>query len=234
MTDGLSRGQRLVRLALFALLAACGVFLTVGPLLVRAWSWVTRPRSPDWWGAGGQWAGAVGTIAAVIVALWIAIRDNRQLQEDRRKSALKERQEQASRVTAWIESAKESDKFSDGSRVSLYMVVSNANSEAINHVIVSFDIFKSLPTLTPYIHRDENIGQDEFLYAILPPGKWRMPVREGWRGMSAQPGVMVAFSDSRNCHWVRMTDGTLTEYSENAIRRRKIYFPQGISAPMPY
>ncbi|WIX81675.1 hypothetical protein QRX50_13375 [Amycolatopsis carbonis] len=176
----------------------------------------------------------MGTIAAVIVALWIAIGDNRRLQEDRREKAIKDRQEQASRVTTWIESAKESDKFLDGSPVSLYMVLSNANSEAISSVIVSFDIFKVLPTLTPYIYRGEDIGRDEFLYAILPPGKWRMPVHEGWQGMSAQPGVMVAFSDSRNCHWIRMTDGTLTEYSENVIQRRKIYFPQGISTPVPY
>jgi hypothetical protein len=223
-----------IRAVTFGVLAVSGVVLLFGPLLARAWIWLVRPRNPDWWGASGQWVGGIGTIGAVVVALWIAIRDNRRAEEDRRRQAQRERQEQAAKVTAWIEEAEPDTRLPDGSLVDVYMIVSNANAEAVNHVVVSFDILKGLPMHGSYIHRGQEIEQDEFLYAMLPPGKWRMPVAPGWRGMSAFPGVMIAFTDSRNCHWLRLTDGKLIEKEKNVIERRKIHFPQRISVPESY
>lgn len=137
-------------------------------------------------------------------------------------------------MTAWIEVPENGANFPDGAPVDLYMIVANGNPEAINYVMVSFDIFKGLPVYGPYIQRGDSVEEDEYLYAVLPPGKWRMPVRPGWAGMSAQPGVMLAFTDSKNCHWLRLTDGTLTEQPENVIKRREIWFPQRISVPESY
>ncbi|MEV6624887.1 hypothetical protein AB0M83_22140 [Amycolatopsis sp. NPDC051106] len=223
-----------IRAGAISVLIVAGIILLFGPLIVKAWTWVTRARSADWWGAVGQWAGAAGTVAAVVVALWIARRDGRIAREDRRRQELRDRQEQASRVTAWIEVPENGANFPDGAPVDLYMIVANGNPEAINYVMVSFDIFKGLPVYGPYIQRGDSVEEDEYLYAVLPPGKWRMPVRPGWAGMSAQPGVMLAFTDSKNCHWLRLTDGTLTEQPENVIKRREIWFPQRISVPESY
>src|SRR5947209_7244757 len=167
-----------IRTAAFAVLGAAGFLLLFGPLLAKAGSWLVRPRQPDWWGAAGQWAGAVGTVAAVVVALWIAIRDGRLARADRAKREQRERQEQAAKVTAWIEYAGD-----HGS-----MVVSNANAEAINHVVVSFDLVHNLPMTGSTLHRGPEIEDDEYLYAILPPGKWRMPIREEWRRPDMTPG----------------------------------------------
>ncbi|RSM40217.1 hypothetical protein DMA12_27790 [Amycolatopsis balhimycina DSM 5908] len=223
-----------IRIGAFGVLAVAGFVLLFGPLLARLWIWLVQPRDPNWWGASGQWVGGIGTIGAVVVALWIAIRDGRVARADRTKREQRERQEQAAKVTAWIENAEPNTYLPDGSEVDVFMIVSNSNSEAINHVVVSFDIIKGLPMHGSYIHRHEDIEPDEFLYATLPPGKWRMPVRPGWRGMSAFPGVMLAFTDSRNCHWLRLADGTLIEKEANVIKRRKIWFPQSISVPESY
>jgi hypothetical protein len=223
-----------IRATAFGVLAVAGVLLLFGPLLVRAWIWLVQPRNPDWWGASGQWVGGIGTIGAVVVALWIAIRDNRRAEEDRRRQARRERQEQAAKVTAWIERAEPGAVSEDGSPIDGYMIVSNANAEAVNHVVVSFDLVRHLPMTGSTLHRGPDIEDDEYLYAILPPGKWRMPIREGWRRPDMTPGVMLAFTDSRNGHWLRLTDGRLIEKDRNVVSRRKIHFPQRISVPESY
>ena len=213
-----------IRAVAFGVLAVSGVLLLFGPLLAKAWIWLVEPRDPDWWGASGQWVGGIGTIGAVVVALWIAIRDGRLAQADRRERDLRERQEQAAKVTAWIE-------YADGQG---YMVVSNANAEAVNHVVVSFDLVHHLPMAGSTLHRGPDIEDDEYLYAILPPGKWRMPIREEWQRPDMTPGVMLAFTDSRNGHWLRLTDGRLIAKEQNVVSRRKIRFPQRISVPESY
>ncbi|HET6705475.1 hypothetical protein [Amycolatopsis sp.] len=213
-----------IRAVAFGVLAVAGVLLLFGPLLAKAWIWLVAPRDPDWWGASGQWVGGIGTIAAVVVALWIAIRDGRLARDDRRERDLRERQEQAAKVTAWIE-------YAGGQG---YMVVSNANAEAVNHVVVSFDLVRNLPMTGSTLHRGPDIEDDEYLYAILPPGKWRMPIREEWQRPDMTPGVMLAFTDSRNSHWLRLTDGRLIPKEQNVVARRRIRFPQRISVPESY
>ena len=224
MSGDAERRLAVIRGFAFGVLAAGGVLLLFGPLLAKAWIWLVQPRDPDWWGASGQWVGGIGTIGAVVVALWIAIRDGRLAQADRRERDLRERQEQAAKVTAWIEYAGDHG----------YMVVSNANAEAVNHVVVSFDLVRHLPMTGSTLHRGPNIEDDGYLYAILPPGKWRMPIREEWRRPHLTPGVMLAFTDSRNGHWLRLTDGRLIPKDQNVVSRRKIRFPQRISVPESY
>lgn len=230
--DDADRRLGRIRAGAFGVLAVAGVLLLFGPLLGKAWLWLVEPREPDWWGATGQWAGGVGTIGAVVVALWIAIRDGRVAQADRRKRDLRERQEQAAKVTAWIERAEPG--ATDGRPIAGYMIVSNANAEAVNHVVVSFDLVRHLPMTGSTLHRGPTIEDDEYLFAILPPGKWRMPIREGWQRPDMTPGVMLAFSDSRDGHWLRLTDGRLIEKDQNVVTRRKIRFPQRISVPESY
>ncbi|RSD24902.1 hypothetical protein [Amycolatopsis eburnea] len=228
MSGDADRRLARIRIGAFAVLGVAGVLLLFGPLLAKVASWLVRPRDADWWGASGQWVGGIGTIAAVVVALWIAIRDGRIAREDRRERDLRERQEQAAKVTAWIERAEA------GSDAAGYMVVSNANAEAVNHVVVSFDLVRQLPMTGSTLHRGPVIEDDEYLYAILPPGKWRMPIREEWQRPDLTPGVMLAFTDSRNGHWLRLTDGRLIEKDQNVVSRRKIRFPQRISVPESY
>jgi len=218
--------KRLARLraGAFGVLGAAGFLLLFGPLLAKAWGWTTQTRSPEWWGAAGQWAGAVGTVAAVAVALWIAIRDGRQARADRRQRDVRERQEQASKVTAWVETG----------ATGVDMIVSNANAEAVNHVVVSFDLVRSLPMTGSTLHRGPEIEDDEYLFAVLPPGKWRMAVPEARLDTDLTPGVMIAFSDSHNGHWLRLTDGALIEKDQHVVSRRKIRFPQRISVPESY
>ncbi|MEQ0558914.1 hypothetical protein ABJI51_07515 [Amycolatopsis sp. NEAU-NG30] len=222
-----------IRAGAFGVLAVAGVLLLFGPLLAKAGSWLVEPRNPDWWAASGQWVGGIGTIAAVVVALWIAIRDNRQARADRQQRDQRERQEQAAKVTAWIELGPRTP-VDKAAKIVGYMVVANANAEAVNHVVVSFDLVQNLPMTGSTLHRGPVVEDDEYLYAILPPGKWRMPVREEWLRPGLTPGVMLAFTDSRNGHWLRLTDGRLIEKDQHVVGRRKIRFPQRISVPESY
>ena len=217
-----------IRAGAFGVLGVAGFVLLFGPLLAKAWIWLVQPRDPNWWGASGQWAGGIGTIGAVVVALWIAIRDGRVARADRQARDLRERQEQAAKVTAWIERAE------PGADAAGYMIVSNANAEAINHVFVSFDLVRQLPMTGSTLHRGPSIEDDEYLYAFRPPWKWRMPIREEWQRPDLTPGVMLAFTDSRGGHWLRLTDGRLIEKDQHVVGRRKIRFPQRISVPESY
>ena len=45
---------------------------------------------------------------------------------------------------------------------------------------------------------------------------------------------MLAFTDSRNGHWLRLTDGRLIEKDQDVVARRRIRFPQRISVPESY
>ncbi|MFD5831014.1 hypothetical protein [Lentzea sp. NPDC060358] len=61
----------IVRCAALAVIACGEAVLVFVPQAIAFWGWLTS-QSADWWGAAGQWGGAVGSFAAVVAALWIA------------------------------------------------------------------------------------------------------------------------------------------------------------------
>lgn len=169
-----------------------------------------------------DWIESFGTAGALAFGFY-------QFDRRRRKEITQSRTLQAACITCWIEET-------DGSQeeVDCNMIVLNSSMEAASKVIVSFVIVKTLPTNASYMTTGEFLGESEFMLLALPPGKWRFPIRAGWRGMMASPGVQVAFTDSRNVSWIRYPDGHLAEQSTDIIESRHIDFPQHFSSPGAY
>ncbi|MFB9903650.1 hypothetical protein [Allokutzneria oryzae] len=65
-----------VRDTAFGVVAVCELLIITWPTAPRVLTWLTG-QSAEWWGAVGNWVGAVATTAAVVAALWIARRDGR-------------------------------------------------------------------------------------------------------------------------------------------------------------
>ena len=68
---------------------------------------------------------------------------------------------------------------------------------------------------------------------LTPPGRWRTYVEGGWGGMMRRPGIEVAFTDSAGVYWVRRTNGSLDEISENAFDHVKLDRPLMLVTPEP-
>ncbi|MEV7043298.1 hypothetical protein [Amycolatopsis sp. NPDC051061] len=77
----------------------------------------------------------------------------------------------------------------------------------VHHVVVSFDLVRSLP--------DDRVRPAP-----------RAGDRDGRRMEHTAPGVMLAFADSRNGHWLRLTDDTPIEKTEDVVSRWKGRPPQ--------
>ncbi len=86
-------------------LFTCGTILIFGKYLTISHAWL-RKQSTDWWGASGQWAGAIGSIAAVIVALFVVTRDGRvrreimEAEDEASRQRLRKENEIAHRIRA--------------------------------------------------------------------------------------------------------------------------------------
>lgn len=166
-------------------------------------------------------------MGALIFAFWQWAVDRKRLIEHEEKA-------QASTITCWIEQSYGDQPTDTGQQVSVRMVISNTSNNAISRVVIAFAPFTALPIDRLIRLQSSSLGKDERIFSVLPPGKWKIPVPEGWRGMSRSPGVEISFTDSANNHWARTVDGTLLRMSKDAIRRRGITFPQGFSIPISY
>jgi hypothetical protein len=64
------------------------------------------------------------------------------------------------------------------------------------------------------LHGSGSSGYDDFrVFLTIPPGKWSVTFASNWRGMHRQPGVEIAFTDSKGHHWIRRATGELEEIS---------------------
>jgi len=124
------------------------------------------------------------------VSFCLAYSGHRQDRADRRRS-------QASKISAWV-LVKEKQREND------IIVVSNQSGMPVYDAIVTF-------TIKDYDGRNSPKGASGYRHKLrtLPPGNWQFLAPEGWRGMSAYPGVELAFTDASNRHWLRTSRGYL-------------------------
>ena len=85
----------------FLVLAMCPLYVA----LVFAWGLAIRSSDALELGNAGEWFGGLATALAVAVALWVAIRDGRRRDEDRRD----EQAAQARHVVSETEDVKQSE-----------------------------------------------------------------------------------------------------------------------------
>ncbi|MEV6830699.1 hypothetical protein [Amycolatopsis sp. NPDC051102] len=199
------------------------IYLVFSTIINDAWRWLTKYRQPDWWAASGEWAGAVGTIAAVVVALGIAIRDGRAMRRESNAQSERERREHFSHLSAW-------PSRSDAVMDPVYPIkLLNSSSEQFYNVVV-FPVFIQ----GTGAHSGEEALQDgkpEYgnekcaVVGALPPGKWEVLTRFDTGILQGRPGVEIACTDRFGCHWIRRATGKVEEIPVNPLEHYKIERP---------
>lgn len=155
------------------------------------------------WGDAATWAAAGGTLAAVVVALGIALRDTlRQRWRDRRW--------QAEQVTAWLGGRLPT---ADMSSMSLRLHVGNASRQSVYQVIAT------LVAIQGAWRRDGREGGIEhrtFLWQVSP-GDRAASISFSGHGMMLRFGIELAFQDAAGRNWRRLADGRLEEIAPDPV-----------------
>lgn len=151
-----------------------------------------------------SWAAAVGTISAVILALWLAVADGR-----RRSRA--ERRHQAELITAWVEQELNPVPW-------VWVTLANASNQVAYRLVIStVSVVDGSPVARP-----SNPRTWRRFVSQLPPGK-RKPLSVDWSvasGITAQPGVEIAFQDAAGRSWIRDWNGKLNEVEKTDHLKR--------------
>ena len=138
-------------------------------------------------GSVAEWFAAVGTIAAVVVALYIATRETRRLQK-------RDRADQAHQISAW-----RLVQLGFGE-----VVVSNASSLPIYDVLISYGV--AYGAGPPF-----SLGNANQTFVVrIPPGRYLVKEpKHGGGGMSVLVGPSISFRDANGLFWRRDAKGEL-------------------------
>jgi hypothetical protein len=149
---------------------------------------------PDRWGDYPTWLAAIGTVAAVVVALYLAGADSR------RRGRL-ERAHQAQLVTAWFTAPP-----GQGPHV---VSVLNGSQQLVYRVIASLVPVRG--TATPDFRQQQGLDSTAFraLIGELPPGQFDVEVGYPGGGGHIRWFVELVFRDAAGVTWVREADGRL-------------------------
>lgn len=155
--------------------------------------------SVDRWGDYPTWLAAVGTIAAVIVALALAGREARHRKRESERN-------QAELITAWL--IPDGDLTTSGLVLPVIGIV-NASQQ------LAYRVIASLVPVRGAIRDDfrESIGRPAGAFRAfkgeLPPGRTNLEVENPGGGMHIRFAVELSFRDAAGRTWVRKADGQL-------------------------
>jgi hypothetical protein len=162
---------------------------------------------------------AVGTIGALGAALV-------QIARERSLRQRSERLAQASRVSAWYVSDDEHQTN---------VVLLNGSAEPVYRVLIFLVLIQAAgPTTGLEVMREELSSDYWTAFGVLPPGRYYTTLGAGWRGMSRQAGIEIAFSDRSGTHWVRHANGALLQLPEPPESHYGIPLPVGWATPSDY
>ena len=191
------------------------------------WSAAEGPTVADWLAAWGQVGGAVGTTAAVAVALWLGFRDRRWRRADQADRDVG----QARLVTVDLQEKFGGLMDDDSLDTELHVVLTNNSTEPIVDVEVLELRCESAPGLgwehrsygDPY-ERDQipvvnsgAIWQSEVNYTS--PGGGRIPAP------GADHIVTIGFTDARGLRWSRTGTRAPVRRDLVAARRFRLRLP---------
>jgi hypothetical protein len=208
--------RRAVFLVVFALMLT-GVGVVIGLL--------AGPRqgtTAAWVEAIGSCVAALGTVAAVGLALFEVFRE-------RQLTRVKERRSQAQLVAAVYMS--NGVLGPQGSPLDIDVI--NNSQEPIYDVVVwavfvsgaaphTGEEFKDLPEL----HTASKV------YVALPPGTWQATVTMDTGVMGGRIGGEVGFTDRAGIHWIRRAHGALEEAPTDAVEHYSIGRPAPYDLPI--
>jgi hypothetical protein len=88
------------------------------------------------WGSVPDWLSSIGTMGALLIALWIVYRDHQRAEQDRAIARTQQEAAQARRVVAWAVGL-----FLKDDRRYLHWVIKNDSDEPIYKVQLRLKIF---------------------------------------------------------------------------------------------
>src|SRR5581483_640017 len=171
---------------------------------------------PEWITAFATVGSALGTIGAVIVALWLARNKGRETRE-------REDRRQAEQITAWFVPY-------TGEQSSSYMVymglrVRNASDQLV------YDLIAEVVSVQGAF-RDAAVGESgernlEYgtLVGNVPPGEVTTRINTGGRGMYVRHAIELAFKDAAGRCWLRRGNGSLERINKHPIELYDIPLP---------
>jgi hypothetical protein len=162
------------------------------------------------------WVGSIGTVAAFIGLVY-------QVGSAQAKDRERAKREQAERISGWP---------TNGDTSATPLALINSSPEPVYEVVVGMVMVQGGGALHLEEMRDGQAPYRRTLL-VLPPGNWHVNVPGGWAGMSARPGVEIAFTDRSGGHWIRRSNGVLDEINAPAIEYLKLGRPQGLEIPSP-
>jgi type II secretory pathway pseudopilin PulG len=168
---------------------------------------------------------ALGTVAAVIVALWQVYREREARMRQEREALERERRAQAERISAWP------FEWGEGQTA---IVLLNRSEEPVYRAVASLVMIQGAgPRSGKEIEVLELRGWQETL-SVIPPGKYYAPVAGGWAGMMRRPGAELAFTDRAGVHWLRSADGSLAAIDQPPVEYYGLELPRSWRIPAEF
>ena len=169
------------------------------------------------------WLGAVGTVAAVSLALYQVNKERSAREADKREAAAADRRRQARQISAWYAG----DAMGSNGDTSMYMV--NSSDQPVYEAVAWLTIAQGAGPKQgeEYVEWSGSLGVDYYrrIFLNIPPGNWSIAFPTSWGGMYRQPGIEIAFTDSGGYHWIRRANGGLEEISKAPLDYYNIVQP---------
>jgi hypothetical protein len=163
----------------------------------------------DWISALATVGSAFGTVAAVIVALWLAQKQGRQIRR-------REERYQAERLTAWFVPYEGPQDHPH--RVWQRLRLNNSSDQVIYDVIAQIVALQGA-------FRDTGVGEGDLrnlefgaLVGNLPPGEVTVRINTGGHGMALRHGIELAFKDAAGRYWLRRGNGSLERAAKHPLQ----------------
>lgn len=179
--------------------------------------------SAEWLTAYATLGAAIGTVAAVGVALWQVWRERsarRRLEEEDRRRA---RRAQAEQVSAWL--------LPQDNETRQPIALLNASVEPVYQAVVYLVFIQGAAPRTGLEMERNTESSFRSLLSVVPPGRGFTSVGGGWGAMTVRPGVECAFTDRAGVHWIRSADGTLVEIDESPVDYYGVIAPRDWRVP---
>ena len=162
-------------------------------------------------GSFPEWFSAIGTVGAVIVALYVSI-------IDRKRRVAQNRREQAEKIGVW-------KTHRSGAYQLDTIYISNASHMPIFDIVISYG--SSYGSEARYVTGDSQ----QILMIKIPPGLRKIdpsknPIKKRSRNHLTQ-GIAISFRDSNGLFWRRDASGVLIE------TKRHPFEELGIKQPIP-
>ncbi len=111
------------------------------------------------------------------------------------------------------------------------MTLLNASMEPIYQAVAYLVFVQGAAPKTGRQAQERTGAHFRSLLSVIPPGMHYTSVAGGWGGMSAHPGVELAFTDRAGVHWLRSAEGTLTEIDESPVEYYGVEAPRAWRIP---